>query len=323
MGWDGSGYMTKRSLTSFEDIQADDFVYLLEGASIPMLVRIQKYHLAVLRLADAMLYETDALPADFDDWVDDTLLVWDWASTANKAQPKYFLDCQIPNCMKAEMEGDLHKALRLLRALLSKYTSLEDKHRYIVDSPKYSAETVIEVLEIYDRVLAALNNGYITDDDSVVKLLARASSSYNGWKTCRTPLWLAASTGRYDVAQRILGSGEVDGIFELRLAVELKDEAVVGLLLDTNHVDPLIEDDEGKTPADYAMAAKCLHPLAGVTSKGGYDFDFDYPRIGQIGAHRLAEREFALEYGYTTDNWNPPRAVTEDDWGDVRSVYDI
>lgn len=254
--------------TSIGDVRTGDALYLPEGASVPLIIRTLKDYATVVRIVDGVSRQTKPARDDFE-WPENCLLIWDWGS-ATYSHPQYFMDSRIPNSMKAQHEGDLSKAIRLVQTLLLKYTPKiitkwrtqaglrEDIDDYVTVGPN---EPEMELLEICDRIMPAVNNRSARAYELLFKLMAKPSTHELDWPMCRSPLWLAALTGRKDLAVGILDIGKASGFWELRLAAGKTDEAVVDLLLDTGKVDLMMKDAEGNTAAFYAMAKHHRHPV--------------------------------------------------------------
>ena len=100
----------------------------------------------------------------------------------------------------------------------------------------------------------------LSNEDAVEMLLNRGNFDPNQlfWRG-RTPLSLAVSEGRMDVAKMLLERGDVDpnlpdenGQTPLSLAAERGDERLVKLLLEHGDINPNLPDGNGLTPLLYA-----------------------------------------------------------------------
>ncbi|KAK4167407.1 hypothetical protein QBC43DRAFT_311793 [Cladorrhinum sp. PSN259] len=289
------------------DKQAGDVIYLLEGTPTIILVRIHMDYLSVRHLVYTVSQKIELVSPSIK-WIGVIPLVWDWGSASDGSQPEYLIDHHLPRCIQAEIEGDFNKAVRMLNTLLIRATPIEamdrgfSRHTIVdweernVSRPtmeddvldcrmnnftRVSTEAEMELLETYDRLSAAVGNGDIADGVAITKLFVEVSGRHADWPICQSILWLAASTRRINLVARILESGEVSGLRELRLAVATDHCDVVEALLGTGLIDPLAKDDQGQTIAMYAMARRLDWDPA-FKEEDMFDENGIYPNVRQV-----------------------------------------
>ncbi|WAO95272.1 Hypothetical protein NCS54_01288500 [Fusarium falciforme] len=239
---------------SAKPVQAGDALCLLQGASMPTIIRPCNDYWAVVMIA---VPPPDDLPAASRNtkseilrlattFPHDFLLVWDWDmypdESLDREDYEHFMGTPVSKCPKIELEDHLNKAIRLRNTGVV----LKDLERW-----GEARENFRKAMETFESALRSMDcpelacpchdrwrNGDIEKLEGMVGLLIKDEG---GWM----PLWFAVQSGREAMVRLLLSTGKVDpdakdgfyGRTPLSFAAENGHEAIVKLLLGTGKVD--------------------------------------------------------------------------------------
>lgn len=270
------GFEEQGSLWHFQasakSVQQGDVICLLQGASVPTIIRPCSDYWAVVMIAVPPLNGLQtpstahhAEPLEFTETKKsshDFLLVWDWDTYPDKLLDRedyeHLMGTLMSKCPKAELEDRLNKVIRLRDiGVVLDYMQRYDRAR----------ESFRKAMEIFESALRSMDcpelacpchgrwgKGDIEKLEGMVGLLIKDEGRW-------MPLCLAGEIGRETMVKLLLGTGEVGpdakegvhGRTPLSFAAENGHEAVVELLLSTGKVDP---DSKGavygQTPLSFA-----------------------------------------------------------------------
>ncbi|RSL65147.1 hypothetical protein CEP53_003781 [Fusarium sp. AF-6] len=253
---------------SAKSVQVGDVICLVQGASMPTIIRLYNDCWVVVTIAVAPPDDLQAAGRDtksgllrlITTFPHDFLLVWDWDIYPDESQDRqdygHFMGASVSRYPKAELEDRLDKVTRL-RDIIVVLQDME-RHDETWEFIQKAMENFEGVLKIMDRLnLTRPDHGSWRKGD-VEKLEGMAGlliKDKGGWM----PLCLAAESGLEMIVKLLLGPGEVDphakdshGQKPLSLAILNGHEAIVEMLLGTGKVDPDARDGLGQTPLSLA-----------------------------------------------------------------------
>ncbi|RSL79400.1 hypothetical protein CEP51_007388 [Fusarium floridanum] len=249
---------------SAKSVQVGDAICLLQGASMPTIIRLCNDYWVVVMIAvpppddlqaanrdtkSGLLQLITTFPHDF-------LLVWDWNVCPDESQDRgdygHFMGAFVSQCPTAELEDHLDKVMRLRDTGVA----LQDMGRY-----DEATENLGKAMRIFEDVVRGIDRlklaypghgswrkGDIEKLDGMVVLLIKDKG---GW----IPLCLAAERGLETMVKLLLCTDEVDlnakdrhDRTPLSLATWNRREAIVELLLGTVKVDVNAKDQHHRAP---------------------------------------------------------------------------
>ncbi|RSM14826.1 hypothetical protein CDV31_005260 [Fusarium ambrosium] len=251
-----------------KSVQVGDAICLLQGASMPTIIRPRNDYWVVVMIAIPPPDDLQAASRDTESellrlittFPHDFLLVWDWDMYPDESQDiedyKHFIGAHMSQYPKVELEDHLDKVLRLRDTGVA----LQDMGRY-----EEATENFGKAMDIFEGVVRNMDclklacpghgswrKGDVEKLEGMVGLLIKDKG---GWM----PLCFAAESGLETMVKLSLSTSEVDLNAEagrnrtpLLLAVKNGHEAIVKILLDTDKVDVNATDIYGETPLSVA-----------------------------------------------------------------------
>ncbi|KAJ4244821.1 hypothetical protein NW762_014400 [Fusarium torreyae] len=237
---------------SAKSLQEGDVICLLQGATLPMVIRLCNDYWNIIMVAAPPLDDLQAAASDkkaelsqlITTFPHDFLLVWDWTMRPGKSQTRedyeHVISALAPNDSTNTFQNRLDKITRSWNSrvawrVVEQYRAEKNLHG------------MLEVLATVWRdmgspTLTDAYDGYQTEGEDTKKLKVTIDlliTGEGGWM----PLWLAAEDGHETVAKLLLSTGKVDPDAEdenkrtpLMVAAENGHEKIVKLLISTGKV---------------------------------------------------------------------------------------
>ncbi|KAM0255788.1 hypothetical protein ACHAPA_012379 [Fusarium lateritium] len=220
---------------SAKSIQVGDAICLLQGASMPSIIRLQNDYWTIVMIAAHLSEEFQATRRSvrgetlrsMTSFPHDLLLVWNWDTNSDHLQVLegcgHLMGDRVPKCSKVELDCFLEKLTRLWNTGLI----LVDMRRYEGKDNLRRAMNILESVLSMDGLSSTFkdhnkgrNENYGQKQGEMVDLLTKDKGK-----------WIS-----------------------LLLAAENGNEAVVKLLLNTSRVETDTKDKEGRTPLWWAAS---------------------------------------------------------------------
>ncbi|UPL02155.1 hypothetical protein LCI18_013089 [Fusarium solani-melongenae] len=268
------GYGRKGSRWTFQasakSVQVGDAVCLLEGASMPTIIRLcgdcwavvmiavpppDYLHAASRNIKQKLLRLAASFPHDF-------VLFWDWDmypdESLGRKDYEHFMGTLMAKCPKADLGDCLNKVLRLrdIGVVLQDMRS-DGEARKIFRKAMETFESALRSMDCPGLACPCHGRWGKEDIEKLEDMAGQLIKEKDGWM----PLWLATETGCETIVKAVLSTGKVDpgakGGFNERtpllLAVEKGPKAVIKLLRDAGKVDPDAKERfDGWTPLSLA-----------------------------------------------------------------------
>lgn len=262
---------------SAEPVEEGDVVCLLQGATLPTIIRIHNDYWIIILIAAASPESLQAAVSDDKPellrpqtvFPHEFLLVWHWDMHLDESwignEYESLMGHLVPKDPKAGLQNDCEKITRLWNSAVA----MRDAER---SRGEENLQKAIEVLEQVLRnmetlALAGLGRDHRMMGDDTKELQGIVDLIFKG-KGGWTPLCLAAEAGCEIVAKLLLDTGKVDPNAQddweetpLSKAARKRKghEAIVKLLLSTDKINPDARGDGDLTLTPLAGAAKNGH----------------------------------------------------------------
>lgn len=289
--------------TSAESVERGDIVCLLEGASLPTIIRIHKDYWYIIVVAAAWpehlqvtistnFSELPRLPSAFPY---DFLLVWDWDLCLDKSQGGNEYEDLMAHLALAPPQAGLQADCERITRLWNSGVAMRDAERprgmRDVEESR-GEENLRKAVDVLAHVLRNMESSALASlghdhrmGDNVKELQGIVDLILKG-KSGSTALRLAAEAGYEAVARLLLDTGKVDPNAQdvrnptpLSIAAKNGHDAIVKLFIDNEKVD-VNSVNSGMTP--LMEAAKNGHStiveLLLTTSEVKLDFGF-HPKV--------------------------------------------
>ncbi|RSL55684.1 hypothetical protein CEP54_009254 [Fusarium duplospermum] len=264
--WWNEGYAGPKRWTfqaSAKSVQVHDVICLVEGASMPTIIRLCNGYWAVVMIAvpppDNLSRNIKSELSRLTTFPHNFLLVWDWDiydEPQDREDSKHFMGAPVSQSPKTELEGRLDNVVRLWDTGLL----LQDMRRE--DEARQNLRNAMEIFANAVRSADCPNlacpsqggwrKGDVEKLEGTVDLLIKDEGG--GMLLC-----FAVENGHEALVKLLLGTGKVDlnardsrDRTPLSLAADNGHEALVKLLLGTDKVDLNAEDEYRRTPLSLA-----------------------------------------------------------------------
>lgn len=233
--WNGSNhYGHNRSNcqleTSAEPVEEDDVVCLLQGATLPTIIRMHNDYWYIIVVAAALNHgfpEITPMPTIFPH---DFLLVWDWDLCLDKFEIENEYEDLMGHLASQATQPGLQTDCEKITRLWNSGVAMRSAVQWEEENLRKAVEVLEHILRNLDSIaLTGLGRDHRMTGDDMKQL-----------------------QGIIDLISK-----DKDGSTSLSLAAEAGCEAVARLLLDTGKADPNAQDEHDETP--LLRAAKKGH----------------------------------------------------------------